>query len=87
MAPLPLSAVFEGDFVGLLVAVDDQDSVAVVGQKIAHHVVGRRIPARAAPVGVRYDGRVLDPDRPIGEYGLGLLDHVEAFFDEQGVRR
>lgn len=86
MALLPLSAVFDHDFVSLLVAVDDSDTVAVVGQKIAHHVVGRRLPAREAPVGVRHNGQVLPPDQLIGEAGVGPLDHVEAFFDEGPLR-
>jgi toluene monooxygenase system protein B len=82
MALLPLSAVFEHDFVSLLVPVDDQDTVEIVGQKIAHHVVDRRIKDRKTPIGVRHEGRVLPPGQRIGETGIGPLDHVEAFFDE-----
>ena len=82
MALLPLSAVFEGDIVSLLVAVDDQDTAEAAGQKIAHHVVGRRVAARQAPVRVRLAGRVLDRDELIGTAGAAPLDHVEAFFDE-----
>lgn len=82
MALLPLSAVFEGDVVSLLVAVDDQDTAEAVGQKIAHHVVGRRVAARQAPVRVRLGGRVLGPGDVIGAAGAVPLDHVEAFFDE-----
>lgn len=82
MAVLPLSAVFEGDILSLLVAVDDQDTVEAVGRQIAHHVVGRRVAARPAPVGLRHDGRVLAPGQRIGEAGVGPLDHVEAFFDD-----
>jgi toluene monooxygenase system protein B len=82
MALLPLSAVFEKDIVSILVPVDDQDTAEVVGQKIAHHVVGRRVAARQAPVRVRLGGRVLDPEEIIGTAGAGPLDHVEAFFDE-----
>ncbi|WP_131785701.1 toluene-4-monooxygenase system B family protein [Protofrankia symbiont of Coriaria ruscifolia] len=82
MALLPLSAVFEHDFVSLLVVVDDADTVEVVGRKIAHHVVGRRLPASDTPVGVRHNGRVLAPETRIGEIGVGPLDHVEAFFHE-----
>ena len=82
MALLPLSAVFEHDFVSLLVAVDDADTVEVVGQKIAHHVVGRRLPASDAPVGIRHNGQVLAREARIGEAGVGPPDHVEAFFDE-----
>jgi toluene monooxygenase system protein B len=83
MALLPLSAVFEKDIVSILVPVDDQDTAEVVGQKIAHHVVGRRVAARQAPIRVRLDGRVLDPAERIGAAGAGPMDHVEAFFDER----
>jgi toluene monooxygenase system protein B len=82
MALLPLTATFDDDFVALLVAVDDQDTVDVVGSKIAHHVIERRIRDRKAPIRVRHDGRVLDGNRGIGESGVRPLDHVEAFFDE-----
>lgn len=81
MALLPLSATFDGDIVSLLVAVDDQDTAEAVGQKIAHHVVGRRVAARQAPVRIRLAGRTLDPGEGIGQAGAGPLDHVEAFFD------
>jgi toluene monooxygenase system protein B len=83
MALLPLSAVFEPDIVSILVPVDDQDTADVVGQKIAHHVVGHRVAASQAPIRVRLGGRVLDPGERIGEAGAGPLDHVEAFFDER----
>lgn len=81
MALLPLSASFENDIVALLVAVDDQDTAEVVGRKIAHHVVGRRVAAVAAPIRLRHEGRVLPDGQLIGEAVSGPLDHVEAFFD------
>jgi toluene monooxygenase system protein B len=82
MALLPLSAVFDNDIVEIVVLADDQDTADVVGQKIAHHAVGRRVAAREAPVRVRLAGRVLDPGERIGAAGAGPMDHVEAFFDE-----
>lgn len=82
MAPLPLSATFDGDILTLLVAVDDQDSVATVGDKIAHHVVGRRVAAKPVSIGVRHGDRVLPAGQRIGDAGIAPLDHVEAFFDD-----
>jgi len=82
MALLPLTATFDQNFVTLVVAVDDQDSVDTVGRTIAHHVVDRHIKDRKAPIRIRYDGRVLAGEQRIGEAGVGPLDHVEAFFDE-----
>ncbi|WP_040790838.1 toluene-4-monooxygenase system B family protein [Nocardia paucivorans] len=82
MALLPLSALFEGDILELLVPVDDQDTVDSVAQAVAVHVVGRRLPGKDAPIRLRHNGKILDGDRRIGEVGVGPLAHVEAFFDE-----
>jgi len=82
MALLPLSGTFIGDVTTVGIVVDDEDTAEVVGQKIAHHVVGRRVAARAAPVRVRLEGRVLDPQQRIGEAGAGPMAYLEAFFDE-----
>jgi len=81
MALLPLTALFEGDIVELLIPVDDGDTVASVGQQIAHHVVGRRVARKPAPIQLRHNGTVLDPTIAIGAAGVGPLDHVEAFYE------
>lgn len=82
MAVLPLAASFEGDVAVLLVPVDDQDTVEVVGRKVAAVSVGRRVADGAAPIRLRHGGQVLPPERRIGEVVTGPLDYVEAFFDE-----
>ncbi len=82
MALLPISATFDGDLVSLLVAVDDEDTADVVAQKIAHHVVGRRVAPRNAPVRLRVGGQVIDKDQVFRTIPAAPLDHVEAFFDE-----
>ena len=81
MALLPLTALFEGDILELLIPVDDGDTVESVGQQIAHHVVGRRVAGRDTPIRLRHNGSVLDPTVPIGASGVGPLDHVEAFYE------
>lgn len=81
MALLPLTALFRGDILELLIPVDDQDSVEQVTQSIAHHVVGRRVAKRDAPIRLQHNGTVLDGDLRIGDSGVGPLDHVEAFYD------
>ena len=43
MALFPIYGVFKGDFVPHLVAVDTDDPMTVVADKIADHSVGRRI--------------------------------------------
>ncbi|MGV0850539.1 toluene-4-monooxygenase system B family protein [Mycolicibacterium phlei] len=80
MALLPLSALFEGDVLELLIPVDDEDTVEAVGTAIAHHVVGRRVAAQDAPIRLRHNGRVLDPQERIGSAGVAPLDHIEAFY-------
>jgi toluene monooxygenase system protein B len=82
MALLPLSGTFIGDVTTVGIVVDDEDTAEVVGQKIAHHSVGRRVAASSAPIRVRLGGRVLGQDEIIGQAGAAPYDHVEAFFDE-----
>ena len=58
--PMPVVAHFRGDFLYGLVLIEDTDTVAEVAQKCAEHSVGRRVPAREAPLRVEYGGAVLD---------------------------
>jgi toluene monooxygenase system protein B len=80
VALLPLTALFEGDVLELLIPVDDADTVEAVGAAIAHHVIGHRVPKRDAPIRLRHNGTVLDPQAGIAAAGVGPLDHVEAFY-------
>jgi toluene monooxygenase system protein B len=82
MAPLPITATFEGDIVTLAVLVDDEDTVDVVAAKIARHAVGRRVAASEAPVKLRVADRVLEQDQVVRTVPLSPLTHVVAFFDE-----
>ncbi len=81
MALLPLTALFDGDILELLIPVDDGDTVESVGQQIAHHVVGRRVARKESPILLRHNGNVLDPTVTIGAARVGPLDHVEAFYE------
>ncbi len=53
MALFPIYGRFVGDFVPHLVAVDTEDTMDAVAQKVAVHSVGRRVvePAAAAVAG------------------------------------
>jgi Toluene-4-monooxygenase system protein B (TmoB) len=53
MALFPIYGVFQGDFVPHLVAVDTDDTMSQIAEKIAMHSVGRRIPARPHSKGYR----------------------------------
>jgi toluene monooxygenase system protein B len=81
MAMVPLQAVFRGDFLALLVPVDDGDTMEVVAQKVAHHVIHRRLPAQDAPMRVQYNGRVLPTDHTVAQAGLSPMSFVEVFYD------
>jgi toluene monooxygenase system protein B len=81
MALLPLQAVFRGDFVALFVSVDDQDTMDMVAQKVAYHVVHRRLPPQDAPLRVQYNDRVLPPDQTVAQAGMPPMSFVQVFYD------
>lgn len=82
MALLPLQATFTGDLAIILVPVDDQDTMETVAQKIAHHVIGRRLPARNALMSIRYQGEILPQEKTVAEAHIGPMAFVEAFYNE-----
>jgi toluene monooxygenase system protein B len=81
MAIVPLQAAFRGDFIVLLVPVDDQDAMEVVAQKVAYHVIHRRLPPQDAPMRVYYHDRVLLPDQTVAQAGMPPMSFVEVFYD------
>ena len=81
MATVPLHAVFRSDFAPLLVLVDDEDTIEVVAQKVAYHVIRRRLPPRDAPMRVQYNHRVLQSDQTVSQAGILPMSFVEVFYD------
>jgi toluene monooxygenase system protein B len=81
MAAVPLQAVFRKDFVTLLVLVDDEDTMDVVAQNVAHHVIQRRLPPQDAPMRVQYNNRVLAPEQTVSQAGILPMSFVEVFYD------
>ncbi len=81
MATVPLQAAFRRDFVTLLVLVDDEDTMEVVAQKVAYHVIHRRLPPQDAPMRVQYNDRVLPPDQTVSQAGILPMSFVEVFYD------
>ena len=57
------------EFVGMPLAVDTDDTMAQVAEKIAVHSVGRRVPARAGAKGycVRIDGAEVAGGAPLSQ--------------------
>ncbi len=80
MALFPVQGVVEGDFVVLLVAVDDEDPMGVVAEKIAYHAVNRRVAARAGSPRVRHNGKELDPQATVVTAGVGPMDVLEITY-------
>jgi toluene monooxygenase system protein B len=81
MATVPILAAFRRDFVTLLVLVDDDDPIEVVAQKVAYHVIRRRLPSQDAPMRVQYNYRVLQPDQTVSQAGILPMSFVEVFYD------
>ena len=82
MATIPLQATFEGNFVILLVLVEDQDTTQVVAQQVAQHVIGRLLPPKDGTTRLRYKNDVLPADKTLAEIGIGPMEFVEAFYNE-----
>ncbi len=78
MALFPLQGVVDGDFVVLLVPVDDSDSMKVVGEKIRAHSVGVRVADKQQAWRVLHNGVLLDDDVTVVDAGLMPLDVVEV---------
>ena len=87
MVMMPLQAVFRGDCLTLVVSVDDRDTMDAVAQKVAHHVIQRRLPAQDAPMRVQYHDRVLPMDLTVAEAGLSSMSFVEVYYDARERER
>jgi toluene monooxygenase system protein B len=83
--PVPINARFEGDFVTQLVVVLDTDTMQEVATKVAHHVVGKRVPKRDAGMVVSYQGRELSPEMTVTEAGIAPLQSVFVDWAKKGV--
>lgn len=74
--PVPINAKFQGDFVTQLVLALDTDTMAELAEKVAHHVVGRRVPKRDFEMVVRYRGEVIPPETTVADAGIAPLQNV-----------
>ena len=77
MALFPIYGLFKGDFVPHLVAVDTDDPIETVAEKIAVHTIGRRLPADPNAKG--YEVRIDDePIAPGTKFGAVLAERQLA---------
>lgn len=75
---VPLNAVFDEDFLELLIPVMSTNTIAELAAAVAQHAEGVRVPARDAEKIVFFDGRRLPPDLTVAEAGIAPLDHVRV---------
>jgi toluene monooxygenase system protein B len=80
MAPFPVQGIFEGDFVVLLVPVDDEAPMTDVAAAIAHHAVGKRVPAQDRPMKVSHQGVELADDATITSSQIAPLDVLRVAY-------
>jgi toluene monooxygenase system protein B len=78
MALFPLQAVFDGDFVVLLVPVDDGDPMTTVAAKVAYHAAGHRVAEQDRPLQARHRGAVLAGDATVTSAGVGPMDVIQV---------
>ncbi len=84
--PVPVNAKFGDDFVTQLAVILDTDTMREVAAKVAHHVVGKRVPNRDTDMVVRYQGRELPPDMTVAEAGIAPLQSIFVDWVEKGVK-
>ncbi len=74
--PLPVNARFQDDFVTQLVVIMANDDMNQVAEKVAHHVVGKRLPKRDAGMEVSYEGRKLPAAMTVADAGIGPFQNI-----------
>jgi hypothetical protein len=72
---IPLYGFAEGDSLGLLVLVQDTDSVATLGATLAQAAAVRVVPKPRSRV--RFAGKLLDPALTVAESGLTPLARID----------
>jgi toluene monooxygenase system protein B len=83
--PVPVNAQFDDDFVTQLVLVLETDTMQDVAAKVAHHVVGKRLPDTHRPMVVHYQGRALPADMTVAQAGIAPLQNIFVDWVETGV--
>lgn len=78
MALFPLQGTFDGDFLFVLVPVDDQDTMAQVAAKVARHAVGRRVAVQDKPYVVRHKSQPVPMDATVTSAGFAPMAIVEV---------
>ncbi len=80
MSAIPIYGRFVGDFTAHLVAVDTEDTIDEVAQKIACHAVGRRLPEQPDATGfdVLADGQILTASSRLKDFSPRPLQWLDV---------
>jgi toluene monooxygenase system protein B len=73
---VPLYGFLKGDSLGLVLLVQDQDTVGAIGNKLTQAACMRVAPS--ARLRVYHDGRLLDPELSVLQAGLAPLDRIDV---------
>jgi len=76
---IPLYGFLQGDTLGLLILVQDEDRVAEIAASLQQAAAMRVAPRAGARV--HFAGRVLDPELTVAQAGLGALDRVDVTWE------
>jgi hypothetical protein len=80
--PVPVNALFAGDFITHLVVVMSDDTIDTAAQKVAALVVGSRVKAQDKPYVLRFDGKPIAGARTVAEAGITPLSEVFVSYAE-----
>jgi hypothetical protein len=81
-APVPINALFAGDFITHLVVVMSDDTIDAAAAKVAALVVGSRVAVRDKPYVLRFEGEPVAGSRTVAEAGIVPLSEVFVSYAE-----
>jgi hypothetical protein len=81
-SPVPVNALFAGDFITHLVVVMDDDTIDQAAAKVAALVVGSRVQARNKPFVLRFNGEIIPGGLTVAAAGIGPLSEVFVSYAE-----
>ncbi|MGO1052894.1 toluene-4-monooxygenase system B family protein [Crossiella sp. CA198] len=80
---VPVNAIFEGDFLQLLIVLSTVDTMTEVAAKIAVHSEGLRLPAQDRAKVVYHQGKPQPAEATVADCGIAAFDHLLVAYQEQ----
>jgi hypothetical protein len=81
-APVPINALFAGDFITHVVVVMSDDTIDAAAAKVAALVVGSRVAVRDKPYVLHFEGVPVEGTRTVAEAGIAPLSEVFVSYAE-----